>query len=125
MSWKDQRVGDILSGHDPESLIHLTTASESELATGVDQMSHWVKLKDVSHLTVEEFQKLVVGPCAAGHSEGVAGFAVVKPSAAVFEVGPEKGLANITELQNISGPVKPDSYTPLPGKSTSGTTGKQ
>jgi hypothetical protein len=72
-------VGDILAGHSSDTMIHLTTATEDELATatfpnftpphttpGVFQGSSWVQLGDVSHMTLPEYQELVVGPSAAG-----------------------------------------------------------
>jgi hypothetical protein len=89
-------------------MIHLTTATEAELTTatyphftpsqltpGVYQGSSWVRLGDVAHLTIPEFQELVVGPGAAGHTSGVTAFVVSSPGAAVFEPVNVPNLANI------------------------------
>src|SRR5271156_6320871 len=110
-------------------MIHLTTATEGELATatfpqfnpphltpGVFQGSSWVKLSDVAHMTVPEFQELVVGPAAAGHTADVTAFVVSTPGAAVFEPVNVPNLANITEFTNPAGPIVPSAYVPLRGK---------
>ena len=122
-----QTVGRILAGHSDDTMIHITTATERELATatfpqhypphlepGVFAESSWVKLGDVSNMTVPEFQRLVVGPAAAGHSADVVAF-VTSPGSSLFRPVSIPNLAGVQEFLN--GPViRPAAYIPLPGK---------
>ena len=107
-------VGQILGDTHPDSMVHLTTATEAQLAKGVDAGSSWVRAGDVSHLTVPQYQDLVVGPAAAGHTPDVTAFAVSKPGAAAFQAMPEvPNLANVVEHVNPA-PVIPSAYIELP-----------
>jgi len=120
-------VGDILAGHSSDTMIHLTTATEEELATatfphftpphttpGVLQGSSWVQLGDVSHMTLAEYQELVVGQPAAGYGNGVTAF-VTHPPSSVFAPVNVPNLADVQEFIN-GAVVKPGAYVPLPGK---------
>lgn len=120
-------VGDILAGHSSDTMIHLTTATEDELATatfpnftpphttpGVFQGSSWVQLGDVSHMTLPEYQELVVGPSAAGYGSDVSAF-VTHPPSSVFTPVNVPNLGGVQEFIN-GAVVKPGTYVPLPGK---------
>jgi hypothetical protein len=123
----ERTVGDILAGHSPDTMIHLTTATEQELATatfpnftpphttpGVFQGSSWARLGDVSHMTLAEYQELVVGPSAAGYGSGVSAF-LTHPPSSVFTPVNVPNLGGVQEFINGT-VVKPGTYVPLPLK---------
>lgn len=118
-------VGQMLGGHADDTMIHPTTATERELATatfpyfnpphlqpGVFAESSWVKLGDVSHMMLPEYQRLVVGPSAAGHTADVTAF-VTSPASSVFQPVNVPNLAGVQEFVNGT-VVRPAAYIPLP-----------
>ncbi len=105
-------IGDLMAGFHPDSMIHLSVASGPELASGVWADSSWVRLGDVAHMTIPEFQELVVGPIVAASGPNISGFAVSHPLAATFNPTVWRGLSSVTEMRNPV-PVVPDAYVPL------------
>jgi RHS repeat-associated protein len=105
-------IGDILAGNHPDSMIHLSVSSAGELSTGVFREQSWVRLGDVSHMTIPEFQELVVGPNAAAYGPNITGFAVSKPGAAVFQPSVWSYSADVIEFRNPN-LVVPDAFVPL------------
>ncbi len=106
-------VGDILYGAHTDSMIHITVASRAELAGGLDAGSVFVRLGDVSHMTLAEYQASVVGRAAAGYTSDVTAFVVSAPGAAEFIPWYEMGAAGVAESASV-GRVVPSSYVPLP-----------
>jgi RHS repeat-associated protein len=107
-------MGEILKGVPKNAMMHMTTATEAELASGVDRGSHWVRVGDVENMTVLDYQRTVVGPGAAGYSTGVKGILVVdEQAAATFSPGEEMGVAGVREWQNMNGPVS-GNYVRIP-----------
>jgi len=107
-------IGSMLKGQDGQSMIHLTNATPDELAkSGVWADSSWVKLDDVAHMTLPEYQSTVVGRAAAASpGQPVSNFAVSKPGAATFEATDVPNLSNTVEYTNPK-PVIPDENIPV------------
>ena len=94
-------------------MIHLTTATRTELASGLYEGSTFVRLGDVSHLTLPEYQAGVVGRCAAGATSDVKAFILSEPGAAKFVPWWESGLLGVPEHATVA-PLVPKTYIPLP-----------
>jgi hypothetical protein len=106
-------IGRIIGNAHPDSMIHITTATEKELAKGLETPSIFARYGDVAHMTVSEYQTGVVGPAAAGFSSDVKAFVVSYPGEAQFIMHWEKGLAGVTEHASV-GPVIPSRYCSTP-----------
>ena len=108
-----QTIGEIIGDAHPDTMIHITIASEDSLASGVDAGSIFVRYGDVAHMTIPEYQATVVGAGAAGNTSDVVAFVVSKPGAAQFVPWYESGSAGVAEHASVA-PIIPDKYIPLP-----------
>ena len=107
-------IGQIIGDAHPDSMIHLTTATEAQLANGINEGSSFVRLGDVSHMTLTEYQAQVVGINAAGSSANVSAFVVVNPGTYQFIPAFEKGAAGVSEFLSTWRFLLPNRYVPLP-----------
>ena len=95
-------------------MIHLPTASEAQLANGLNEGRSFVRLGDVSHMTLAEYQAQVVGMNADGSTANASAFVVVNPGTYQFVPSFETGLAGVPESLSTWRFLVPTRYVPLP-----------
>jgi hypothetical protein len=76
--------------------------------------SSFVRLGDVSHMTVAEYQAQVVGINAAGSTANASAFVVVNPGAYQFVPAFEKGAAGVSESLSTWRFLVPSKYVKIP-----------
>ena len=109
-------LAELLHGVPDDAYIHLSTATEAELATGVYKNQSWAKFSDVKHLTPHQYRTGVVGNMAEGYSPDAVQFAIKLPESGnpgLFKYDPIPNLANVPEYINPT-PVTPDMFRTVP-----------
>lgn len=113
-----QTIGSLLGALPDGAYIHLTPATEADLAAsgGVMKQSSWVQFGDVADMSLADYKANVVMPKAAAYGPGATQFVVKMPSGIgpePFVVSPETNLAGITEFNNTAA-IKPSMVITVP-----------
>jgi RHS repeat-associated protein len=109
----DITIGELLAEYPPDSMIHLSTASADQLMSGVYAEQSWVKLGEVSHMTIPVYQEAVVGPGAAASGPNITGFVVVRPGVAQFQPTVWSYSLDVIEYRNEA-VIVPNWIVPVP-----------
>ena len=111
---REPTIGDLLTGHHPDTLIHLTNDDQAAFAAGVNEETSFARLGDVTAMTVRDYQARVVGSGAvAGPGQPVSGFVLAPPGTpGAFGRVPLAKYANVPE--DVNGRrFLPFAYVPL------------
>jgi hypothetical protein len=104
----DLTIGELLEGHDPNSMIHVTPVQPAGFAPprGVDAGSFWARLGDVADLTLHQFRVAVVAPGGPGNFPNATTIVVAPPGSPAFIPRPSLGGLGYPEYMNTQ-PVIP------------------
>jgi len=113
ISERNVTIGKIFDGADPDSMISISTGTVDELAEGIYADSSFVRLGDVSDLTIDQYKTTVVGPAAAGSSTEANMFVRVGSDATKFKKVDDFNLAGVDEFRNADA-VIPEELVEVP-----------